>query len=295
MEEEWNILSFSELKDKVINGDISIQEVIPLKNKECNIQTNMTFLDYLLKYKNINHHNILGALLFLYRAFTEKFDELYQNETILNVRNRIFKEWFITPDNLIKEISMFGGGPDISTIKELFGKATNSLQEMEDLHKYQEDIPVTMKFSNDSPLSKDMKQVIQYCDNTSSHISEKKKTLLSFIQNFNDFNSMVYIDLSIKHKCLYLREEPSADIPDNIHHIYSNFVIIHNLLHKQLIHQHNSFVTMEKTLEERCKHMKGLYGQQETIAHIGDDDDDDDGEKGEEDDSDNESNNTFFD
>ena len=54
MEEEWNILSFSELKDKVINGDISIQEVIPLKNKECNIQTNMTFLDYLLKYKNIN-------------------------------------------------------------------------------------------------------------------------------------------------------------------------------------------------------------------------------------------------
>ena len=185
---------------------------------------------------------------------------------------------------------MFGGGSDISTIKELFGKATNSLQEMEDLHKYQEDIPVTMKFSNDRPLSKDMKQVIQYCENTSSHISEKKKTLLSFIQNFKEFNSMAYIDLSIKHKCLYLREEPSADIPDNIHHIYSNFVIIHNLLHKQLIHQHNSFVTMEKTLEERCKHMKELYGQQESIAHIGDDDDEDDDE-----DDDDGSNNTFFD
>ena len=48
---------------------------------------------------------------------------------------------------------------------------------------------------------------------------------------------------------------------------------------------------MEKTLEERCKHMKELYGQQETIAHIGDnEEEEDDGG-----DSDNDSNNTFFD
>jgi len=282
MEEEWNILSFSELKDKVINGSISIQEVIPLKNKACNIQTNMTFLDYLLKYKNINHHNILGAFLFLYRSFTEKFEELYKNETILTIKERIHREWFIEQDGLMKDISLYGGGGDTAHAKALFDKATSSLNELESLNEFQSDVPVTMKFSDDRPLSNDMKQVIDFCQNSTSHISEKKRDLETFILNFKKFNIRVYIDLSIKHKCLYLREDPDADIPDNIHHIYSNFVIVHNLLHKQLIQLYHSLSIMEETLTGRCQQMKELHGQQEVVAHIGGD-------------SDTESSNTFFD
>ena len=60
----------------------------------------------------------------------------------------------------------------------------------------------------------------------------------SIIKTLKNTDMSQFIDLSIKHKALYLKlsnvDEDDDSIPENIHHIFSNYYHIHNLLLKQL-------------------------------------------------------------
>ena len=71
-----------------------------------------------------------------------------------------------------------------------------------------------------------------------------------------------FVDLSIKHKALYLKlsnkDEDDDSIPENIHHIFSNYYHIHNLLLKQLIQYYNYIAHLLEQLKSRCLSMENL-------------------------------------
>ena len=94
-----------------------------------------------------------------------------------------------------------------------------------------------------------------------------------------------FMDLSIKHKSLYLKlshkSEDDETIPENIHHIFSNYYHIHNLLLKQLIQYYHYVNSLLEELKERCQSMENLKQNIHAIAYFEEDDggDDDGGEE----------------
>ena len=69
MEEQWDIMEFRTFIYNIKQGEISIQEPIHIHNKTRDIISNISFLDYLLKYKNIHKQNIF----LLYQIFMQYF------------------------------------------------------------------------------------------------------------------------------------------------------------------------------------------------------------------------------
>ena len=112
--------------------------------------------------------------------------------------------------------------------------------------------------------------LIQFCKKTTAHLHKKIIDISAIIELFKNFHIEVFIDLSIKHKSLYMRLNPNeTDIPDNIHIIYSNFVHIHNLLYKHTVHQLKLLQKMETDLNKRCSKISDLQNNMRVIAHMG--------------------------
>lgn len=241
MEDEWSYLLFDTLMNKILNGKQSVQEPIKLYNLSQTKTNNISFLNHLLMYESVNKGNLLECLFKIYNQFIEKIDELKENKNILNMVNMVSDEWYGAKNCGCKHD--IGDNFFDDYYKGITGK--NNLKVVcekciDDSHK-KEKIPFESFIRKESPndrllnsgiiMSKEVLELLE------RNLSETEK-LLEFFKNFN---TSFYIDLAIKHKPLYFQLNGIRDesIPDNIHLIFSNFLNIHNLLHKQLVQHRN--------------------------------------------------------
>ena len=91
------------------------------------------------------------------------------------------------------------------------------------------------------------------------------------IQFFNESYVSLLLDLSMKHKSMYNLFDNNNEIknvPDNIHIIYSNYLFMHNLLHKQTIQNIKYLNDILTDINERITKIKGLKVNIETLAEI---------------------------
>ena len=82
----------------------------------------------------------------------------------------------------------------------------------------------------------------------------------------------MFIDLSIKHKSLYLKlsgkNHHDDTIPENIHKVFSNFINIHNLFYKQLIQYYHHVSSLLEDMSQKCDKMTKLHQNIQAIAYI---------------------------
>ena len=276
MEEQWDIMDFKTLLYKIKNGDISIQEQIHIHNQTHDIQHNISFLDYLLKYRNIHKQNLYLTLSNIYGLFCSHLDEICENETIQQMKFRIFKEWYHEEDKtLFDNVNQYGG--DMRQTELLVDQANKSFDNVSHLSHIEENLPININLTSNYPLKTEFTDAIKFCKKTTTHLRKKVTDIENILEMFQNFHIEVFIDLSIKHKSLYLRLNPNeTEIPDNIHIIYSNFVYIHNLLHKHTIHQLKLLQKMETDLNKRCSKINDLQNNMRVIAHMGNEEDTED-------------------
>ena len=265
MEDEWSYLLFDTLMSKILNGKQSVQEPIQLYNLSQTKTNNISFLNHLLMYENINKGNLLESLFEIYDKFIEKIEKLKQNKNILNMVDMIGDEWY-GPTNCECNYGM-GDNFFVDYYEGITGKEglKNVCEKFNDFGKNDRKIPYDSFIRRESPndvlledgisMSKEVLELLE------RNLSETEK-LLEFFKNFN---KSFYIDLSIKHKPLYFQLNGYRDesIPDNIHLIFSNFLNIHNLLHKQIIQHHNNLKdeiselkTTSESLNDRKKEIE---------------------------------------
>jgi len=270
MEEQWDIMDFKTLLYNIKNGDISIQDPIHINNQTHDIQHNISFLDYLLKYKNIHKQNLYLTLSNIYGLFCAHLDEISENETIQQMKSRIFKEWYREEDNtLFDNIQQYGG--DMRQTDLLVNQAHKSFDNVSHLSRIEENLPININLTSNFPLKTEFTETIQFCKKTTTHLRKKVSDIENILDMFQNFHIEVFIDLSIKHKSLYLRlKSNETGIPEKIHIIYSNFVYIHNLLHKHTIHQLKILQKMETDLTKKCSKINELQNNMLVVAHMGD-------------------------
>lgn len=268
--DELSFMNFQVLLQKVINGEISIQEPISIHNKRLDTLSKISFLNHLLNYKNINKDNILEILFKIYHMFQGRINSLKKNDTIQVMLERNNNEWF-EPNNLyVIEIPLNDKFFDSSRyVRNKYMKSYEICNDIDKLCKIESNI----HFNDDQkthPLSTHIETGFLDCSETINELKDLLIHIEESLEYLKSFNLYQYMDLSLKHKSLYLKlnEKEDDDIPDNIHIIFSNFIYTHNLILKQMIHYHKHILDVLNTVEEKCDSLQKMKQNIDRIAYM---------------------------
>tara|TARA_Y100000817_G_C16810386_1_gene523996 strand:+ start:335 stop:1225 length:891 start_codon:yes stop_codon:yes gene_type:complete len=272
MNEEWLLMNFQEFLNKLLMGDILIQDHINVLNIRRDTSCKVSFLNYLLSYNNINKDNILGILAEIYNNFYELMNQLKNNEAVQKMIERINGEWYETDNFIVIENPITNEYFD--NLKEneiLYQKSYQVFEEINHLSKIENNIPLQVEKDNSHPMKKHFKQFIfiykETIDKLTSHLNETEQN----IQHFKGQNLNFLLDLSIKHKQFYLKisdVDKIEGIPENIHGVFSNYIYIQNLLLKQLIQYFHILKERLSEINEKLDKVKIMQQNIETIAYF---------------------------
>ena len=251
MDDEWSYLLFDTLINKVLNGKQSVQEPVSLYNLSHTKTNNISFLNHLLMYENIDSDNLLECLFGIYNQFIEKIEELKKNKNISNMVSMVHDEWYGHGENdgrLPMDSHFFANYHGAVKGKDKLVVICEDC--IKESHK-KKDIPYESFIRKESPNDRILDSGILLSKNVLENLQNNLSETEKMIEFFKNFNTSFYIDLAIKHKPLYFQLNGVRDesIPDNIHLIFSNFLNIHNLLYKQIIQHHNSLKEMISQVE----------------------------------------------
>ena len=272
--EQLSLVDFDDLCSLVLNGEKSIQEHFDVYNNRRDVLTKMSFLNYLLKYKNIHKDNLLKTLHHIYLLFQKRIHNLSTNEIIQKMIDRNNQEWYVDGMGISIKDPVYDDFFDQHLeCQESYDGSCKLYDEIEKLVNDEHNIPLESKLHSSHPLEKHFDSGILSCEESIKHIegiiNEINSQLISYFKNF-DLSQI--IDLSIKHKSLYLtlidQEDLSSEIPENIHKIFSNYIYIHNLFYKQIIQYYNYLQGILTDLKKKCEGIKDVNQNAVKVAFI---------------------------
>ena len=270
--EQLSLIDFNNLCDQILNGEKSIQDQFDVYNNRRDILNKMSFLNHLLSYKNIHKNNLLEILYKIYLMFQKKVHDLSSNDTIRKMIQRNNSEWYV--DGLEMNIK----DPIYSDFfnhhlecQEKYDKCCSLCNEVDQLVKDEHNIPLESELHSSHPLERHFDSGIMSCEESIDYIQKIIDNIDSnVISYFNNFDLYQLIDLSIKHKSLYLIlvDKEDDSIPENIHKIFSNFLYVHNLFYKQIIQYFNYLKDLLSDLKIRCQKIKDFKQNVQTVAYV---------------------------
>ena len=237
----WKIMDFDEMLQSILLGDISINQPIAISNTSGDQTKHLSFLSLLMNYPNFNQNNLMDTLYFLLSNFYEMLDNLYENQHIRQLIDRIEGEWYMKVTPITSRPPMDETFLDSYNMhKKKSHETCDCCDKMCHLYDSELEKPIS---KIDGKKRKELKQSykeLNIVGKTTHQLSNKSKEDLQKLFNyFNKYDMSLLIDLSGKHKSLYLQKTNghSKNIPDNIHIIFSNYIFLLNLMKKQLIQE----------------------------------------------------------
>jgi len=283
MSDNWNIIDFKDLMGSILNGKHNIQEPISISNKRRDTVSKISFLNLLISYNNVNKDNLLDVLINIYKRFHNRINELKRNKLVENMMENINQEWY-DPDYMF--IIQFPFTDDFFEKnvenKSKYDRSCKICEEIKNLTTIENNIPFKLEKNGVHPLDKHFSAGIDICSSSISYIENNLEEIKTIIQSMRSQNMSQIIDISIKHKALYLKlsdkEIDDENIPEDIHHIFSNFIHIHNLLLKQLVQYYHFVLELLNEIKERCQSMNNLQQNIKSIAYFNEEEKSDDEE-----------------
>ena len=273
MEEQWSLINFEELMNSILTGSRSVDGPIDIYNNRRDTLSKISFLNLLLSYENIHKDNLLEILHRMYIMFQRKINELQRNDVVRVMMDHINREWYspeysFTVHNPLP--SEFFNKNNVNQTK--YNNSCKCCNQMNHLCQIENNIPLNLSEGENHPLESHFESSIHSCKETIEYLQENKEEIEKIIKYFRSFNLSMFIDLSIKHKSLYLKlsgkNHHDDTIPENIHKVFSNFINIHNLFYKQLIQYNYHISSLLEDIRGKCKKLIGLRQNIQAIAYI---------------------------
>ena len=281
MEEQWLLINYQELIKSILNGNRSIQEPISIANRRRDTTSSVSFLNHLLSYQNIHKDNILEILAGIYGKFLNRIDELKENNIVQVMMDRINSEWY-DPDYIFLIENPFPNNffHANNQNSHYYDQSCKICSEVEQLTKIENNIPLQLQGNESHPLEKHFRSSIDACTKSIHYLEENCQTIQSIIHTLRNVDMTQFMDLSIKHKSIYLKlsekDDEDDSIPENIHHIFSNYIHIHNLLLKQMIQYYHYLEHLLNDLKEKCQTMETMKRNVTSIAYLKEDEEEED-------------------
>jgi hypothetical protein len=158
-----------------------------------------------------------------------------RNSNIQNYIDNVKLEWDDSSDILFKDIFT---EEQVKSMENIMENVNELCRGFKEINTSVESNNVTDLVEEDDLVDR-MDTFVGLISEFNENIGEITSELDRFEENLNKLNSCVLLDLSMKNKRLYLEFNDMTDdknIPENIQNIFLNYLLILNLLKKQIIY-----------------------------------------------------------
>ena len=248
-----DFLQIKLLVREMIEGKIQINKPLVITSSDRTNTEELSFLSHILKYNNVKKDTMFIFLNEVLEIFNNQIIKLMRNSNIQNYIDNVKLEWDDSSDILFKDIFTEEQVKSMENIMENINELCRGFKE---INTSVESNNVTDLVEEDDLVER-MDIFVGLISEFNENIGEITSELDSFEENLNNLNSCVLLDLSMKNKRLYLEFNDMTDdknIPENIQNIFLNYLLILNLLKKQIIYYKKTIKKVEEISGNMEKH-----------------------------------------
>lgn len=239
-------LEKKDLVNKCSDGSINIHDNIKLKNKVQNTLHYISFLEHLLYLCTSKNSNLLKILFSIKEKIeknvTKYIDNIYFSECIQKTIN----EWNLE----IEPEDIFNDSNETYNYDDFIENNKNYNELLFNINGFES---IIQKKNNqfDDDIKDSVVLILTNCDESITELKKELKKVMSVITNLEPDYNYLLTDLSTKSKKMYMEyikeqnknssifdslitNKNDSDIPDNINTIFLNYILIINMIKKEL-------------------------------------------------------------
>ena len=247
---------FLELKllvKEMIEGKIQINKPLIITSSDRTNSEELSFLSHVLKYNDVKKDTIFVFLNEILDVFNKQMSKLMGNSNVQKYIDNVKNEWNDLSDILFKEIFE---EDQVQLIENLIENINELCKRFKEINSSVESNNVTDIVEEDDLVDR-MDTFVESVEEFNKNAEEITGELNRFEGNLNKLNTCILLDLSMKNKQLYLEfNDISEDknIPENIQNIFLNYLLILNLIKKQIIYYKKTIKKVEEIAGNMKKH-----------------------------------------
>jgi len=260
----YNYSDYNSMIQDIVNGKFVINQPIVVEGN------NVSFLENLLNYSNIDSHNIHEILETIIHMIKAK---LYKEQLKPNVNalvNHVQGEWGNDKENCLfcdHECSQFNGiQPRIQEMND-YENLVKKLEEKFLTQKtYSQMLPETeMDEYSVLELSNSLDDLQRKCSQVNDNIHREINLLENEKKKISNIDLSLLLDISSKHINIYKAlNNDSTNIDENIHNIFMNYTFVLNLLKKQINHLIKIMLEIRDNVNSKCEMLNTFIEDIET-------------------------------
>lgn len=247
---------FLELKllvKEMIEGKIQINKPLVITSSDRTKSEELSFLSHVLKYNDVKKETMFVFLNEILEVFNKEMNKLMRNRNVQRYIDGVKGEWDDLSDILFKDLFT----EDQVKLME------NILENINELCRRFKEINTTVESNNVTDVVEEddlvdrmdtfVKSIREFNENT----EEIMEQLDRYEGNLNKLNTCVLLDLSMKNKKLYLEFNGVTEdrgIPENIQNVFLNYLLILNLIKKQIVYYKKTVKKVGEIADNMEKH-----------------------------------------
>ena len=230
--------SFLDLKilvKEMIEGKIQINKPLIITSSDRTSTEEISFLSHVLKYNNVKKDTMFVFLNEILDVFNKQMSKLMMNSNVQKYIDNVKNEWDDLSDILFKELFTEDQVKLMESILESINELCRRFKEINTSVESNNVTDVVEEADLVDRMDAFVKSIKEFNENT----EEIMEQLDRYEGNLNKLNTCILLDLSMKNKKLYLEFNGVTEdrsIPENIQNVFLNYLLILNLIKKQIVY-----------------------------------------------------------
>ena len=247
---------FLELKllvKEMIEGKIQINKPLVITSSDRTKSEELSFLSHVLKYNGVKKETMFVFLNEILEVFNKEMNKLMRNRNVQRYIDGIKGEWDDLSDILFKDLFSEDQVKLMESVLENINELCRRFKEINTSVESNNVTDVVEEADLVDRMDTFVKSIKEFNENT----EEIMEQLDRYEGNLNKLNTCVLLDLSMKNKKLYLEfSELTEDrsIPENIQNVFLNYLLILNLIKKQIVYYKKTVKKVEEIANNMEKH-----------------------------------------
>lgn len=254
--EIYKYTDYNSMIDDILNGEYVVN--VPILSDD----SKLSFLGNLLKYPNINKSNIHNVLVSIINKLkTKLFSEQIDNMLLEHTKN----EWDSNSDDhqdifCNHDCKCLSNLNDHMETRKLYEDLVNNLEE-----KLSEQKIYSQHLSEDDLGEYSALHLRNTVDEVNSKCESILKSLdydINLIKNertkIDSINIELLLDMTMKNERLYRELNSNSDIHKNIQNMYMNYVLLLNLLKKQIYNMERIYLIIKENIQNKCNNVNEM-------------------------------------
>ena len=247
---------FLELKllvKEMIEGKIQINKPLVITSSDRTKSEELSFLSHVLKYNGVKKETMFVFLNEVLEVFNKEMNKLMRNRNVQRYIDGIKGEWDDLSDILFKDLFSEDQVKLMESVLENINELCRRFKEINTSVESNNVTDVVEEADLVDRMDTFVKSIKEFNENT----EEIMEQLDRYEGNLNKLNTCVLLDLSMKNKKLYLEFNGVTEdrsIPENIQNVFLNYLLILNLIKKQIVYYKKTVKKVGEIAQNMEKH-----------------------------------------